>query len=235
MEREVRLSRAFVTLADTLVKDYEVLDFLYLLCDLCTEALEVDAVGVLLTGAEGTLQLCAASTEELRVLELFQLQQREGPCQDAYHDGEQVTEDDFSRAAARWPRFAPRAVRAGFTSVHAFPLRLRGERIGALNMFRAAAGVLDERDIEAGQALADVATVGITQERVLREADERARHLQHALDRRLVIEQAKGMLAERLDVDTGEAFNVLRRRARRENRTVVSVSQAVIEGRLEPE
>ena len=232
--REMRLAEALVVLADTLVEGYDLLDFLYLLCDQCTAVLEVDAAGVLLTGEDGVLELCAASSEDMRLLELFELQQREGPCQDAYRGAEQVVVTDLASMQDRWPRFVPRALEVGFHAVYAFPLRLRGDRIGALNTFSRSGGRLEDEDLRAGQAMADVATIGIIQERAVREAGDRAHHLQRALDRRLVIEQAKGMLAQRLGVEVGEAFEILRRHARSENRTVRSVAQAVVDGRIEP-
>lgn len=230
--RQTPLGEALVALADTLVDDYDILDSLYMMSDRCTQVLDVDAAGVLLVGEDGVLELCAASSEDMRLLELFELQQREGPCQDAYHRGEQVVVTDLTTTHERWPRFTPRALDMGFHAVYAFPLRLRGDRIGALNTFRRAGGSLGAEDLRAGQTMADVATIGIMQERALREARDRTHHLQRALDRRVVIEQAKGMVAQRLQLDVGEAFELIRQHARSDNRTVLSVSQAVINGRI---
>lgn len=228
-----RLGRVFVELADTLVADYEVLDFLYLVCERCAEVLDVEAVGALLTTSAGELTLSAASTEEMRVLELFEAQQREGPCYDAFVTGEVVVAADLTEGGDRWPRFAPRALEAGFRSVSGFPLRLRDDVIGALNMFRRAASGLDEEEITVARTLADAATIGIMNERVVREARLRSEQLQHALDSRVVIEQAKGVLAERLEVSPGEGFERLRRYARDHRRGVHGVAQDVVAGELD--
>ena len=229
MEREASLARAFVELADTLVNDYEVADFLYMLCDRANQVLSVDAVGVLVTDETGALRLSAASTEEMRVLELFEVQQRQGPCYDAFENGNQIAEGDVQAAEDRWPEFVPKALTRGFKSVHAFPLRLRNERIGALNMFRYERGAFDDRDVQAGQALADVATIGILQERAVREERGRAKQLQHALDSRVLIEQAKGVLAARMGLEMNEAFNLIRRHARDNNTRIRLVCRDVID------
>jgi GAF domain-containing protein len=229
---DARLGRVFVELADTLVAEYDVLDFLYLLCDRCSELLAVDAVGVLLVNSEGELSLSAASTEEMRVLELFELQQGEGPCYDAFVTGEVVVEADIVEAGERWPRFSPEALRAGLRSVSGFPLRLRNDVIGALNMFRREPTAFDEDERIVARALADAATIGIMHERIVREAELRSKQLQHALDSRVVVEQAKGILAERLGVDPGEAFERLRRYARSNRMRIHAVCEDVIAGRL---
>jgi GAF domain-containing protein len=234
-EREGRLVRAFVDLADTLVGDYDVGDFLHVLCERCVEIFDFDAVGVLLLGEHEQLRLTAASSEQLRVLELFEIQQEEGPCQDAYQTGAQVTQHDLRQADERWPRFAPAALDAGFRSVYAFPLRWRDDRIGALNMFRAEPGPFDELDIAAAQALADVAAIGILQQRALAEAKLRAEQLQHALNSRVVIEQAKGVIAERLGIDPEEAFERLRRHARNNQRRLHDSARMVVEGKVMPD
>jgi GAF domain-containing protein len=231
--RVARLGQVFVELADTLVADYEVLDFLYLLCERCAEVLEVDAVGALLAVDGGELTLSAASTEEMGVLELFELQQRDGPCYDAYVTGEVVMERDLTEAPGRWPDFTPRAIAAGFRSVYGFPLRLRDDVIGALNMFRHEPGTLAEDERTVARTLADAATIGIMHERVVREAELRSQQLQHALDSRVMIEQAKGVLVERLAVSPGEAFERLRAHARSHRRRIHGVARDVISGDLE--
>jgi GAF domain-containing protein len=232
MEREARLSRAFVDLADTLVHDYDVTDFLHLLCERCSEVLGVDAAGVLLTDGNGDLRLSAASTEKMRILELFELQHRQGPCYDAYRSGAQLLEREIEGAEDRWPTLVPRALAMGFKSVYAFPLRVRNERVGALNLFRYDSGPLDDRDVDAAQALADVATIGILQERAVTDARVRTEQLQHALNSRVVIEQAKGVLATRMRIEMEEAFGIMRRYARNHSVTVRSVCQDVIDGKI---
>ena len=227
---EARLGRAFVNLADALVNGYEALDFLYLLCDRCRDVLIADAAGVMLTDEDGILQLSAASSEEPHVLELFEAQLHEGPCYDAVVMGQPIIEHDVKAAIDRWPIFVAKAVEAGVEAVYAFPLHLRDTRVGALNAFRHNRGSFQERDLYAGQALADVATIGVVQDRAIRHAHQRSEQLQIALDSRVLIEQAKGVLAERRAVDLGVAFEMLRRHARNNSVSIREVCRDVIEG-----
>jgi len=229
---EARLGRAFVNLADALVNGYEALDFLYLLCDRCRDVLIADAAGVMLTDEDDILQLSAASSEEPYVLELFEMQSHEGPCYDAVMMGQPVIEHDVKAAIDRWPIFAAKAVEAGVEAVYAFPLHLRDTRVGALNAFRHNSGSFQERDLYAGQALADVATIGVVHDRAIRQAHQRSEQLQIALDSRVLIEQAKGVLAERRAVDLGVAFDMLRRHARNNSVSIREVCRDVIEGDL---
>ncbi len=232
MTREAQLARAFVGLADTLVSHYDVTDFLYLLCDRCAEVLAVDAAGVLVSDENGRLRLTSASNERMQVLELFEMQRLEGPCFDAYQSGAQVVDPELGSKSGQWPDFAQKAVAAGFRAVYAFPLRLRDDRIGALNLFREEPGSFDDDDVAAAQALADVATIGILQERAVSEAQTRARHLQEALSSRVVIEQAKGIVAERRGIDLEQAFERLRAHARGHNLRLRAVCQDVVDGTL---
>jgi ANTAR domain-containing protein/GAF domain-containing protein len=227
-----RLAAVFVELADTLVAGYDLMEFLAALAERCVELLEVDAAGLLLADAGGVLRLVAASTEQARVLELFQLQEDEGPCVDCYRTGEVVVIGDAgsAQAAARWPRFAAAARQAGFAGVHAIPMRLRDQVIGTLNLFRAGAGGLDPAVARAARALVDVATIGILSERAVREREVLAGQLQVALNSRVVIEQAKGILAARLQVTPDQAFLVLRRYARDHNRRLTELAGDVIRG-----
>jgi GAF domain-containing protein len=235
MEREQQLAGAFVELADTLVDDFDLIDFLHRLAELCVELLAVEAVGILLTDQAGHLQLVAASSEQARLLELFQLQSEEGPCLECFAAGEALVVDDLSAEAARWPTFAAQAIEAGFTGLTALPMRLRTQRIGAMNLFSGgvAAGSgarFDGSTRTVGQAFADVATIGILGQRAAREHELLAQQLQFALNSRVIIEQAKGMLAERAQISVDRAFMEMRDFARRSNRKIVSVAQAVIEG-----
>lgn len=233
--REEQLARAFIDLADTLVQGFDVLDFLQGLCERCVAVLEVDAAGVLLADAHKELRLVAASSETMRVLEAFEAQHREGPCVDAYRGVARVLAPDLAESADRWPLFTPKALRAGFASAAGFPLRLRDQCIGALNLFLAGPGTLSGDDLAAAQALADAATIGILQERALREARELSGQLQHALASRVVIEQAKGITARALGVDLDEAFERLRRYSQDRNQPLREVSEAVADGTLSPE
>lgn len=232
MLREALLAQTLVQLADTLVQDFDVVDMLTLLVDRCVEILDVDASGLMLANSGGDLRVLAASSEVMRVLELFELQAQEGPCLDAYRSGARVSSDDLTQDPERWPRFAAAALQVDFTSVHALPLRLRGTVIGALNLFRAAPGALDAADIDAGQALADIATIAILQYRATFEAQTVATQLKRALDSRIVIEQAKGVVAERTGVDMQQAFLALRSHARTNNLRLETVARSVIDQTL---
>lgn len=229
IEREAELTEAFVQLADTLVNDFDVVEFLELLTRRCADILGADAVGVLLSDRTGKLTLAVASSKQLEAVELFQLQRSEGPCWDAFHLGEQVIVDDLSREGERWPTLAPRALEAGFASVHAFPMRLRDERLGSMNMFSAKAEPLSNADVRVGQALADIATISILQDRAAQQASELSDQLQYALDSRVTIEQAKGLLAARHDIGPDEAFDVLRDVARRNRRQLRSVAEDLLD------
>jgi GAF domain-containing protein len=224
-----RLSTTFVELADTLVGDFDALDFLHLLTTRCTQLLNVTAAGVLLADPAGDLRVMAASSEQVRLLELFQLQNDQGPCLDCYRIGHPVSVPDLSAAQARWPRFTTEARRRGFTAVVALPMRLRQNVIGAMNLFSTDPG-LDLADIQIAQALADVATIGILQQRAQRQTDTVVTQLQTALHSRVFIEQAKGILAERLGIAMDEAFNALRGHARAHHRHLTELAQAVVAG-----
>ena len=219
------LSDTFVDLADTMVADFDVIDFLHLLTDRSVALLGASAAGVMLADPRGELRVAAASSEEAGLLELFQLQNDQGPCLDCFRTGRAVTATDLAGPAPRWPRFAEAAVRSGFATVEALPMRLRDQVVGALNLFRAAPGGLDPADLRIGQALADVATIGLLHERNVRRRETVAEQLQAALNSRVIIEQAKGKLAERLGIDMDRAFKMLRDYARNSNQHLTDVSR----------
>jgi transcriptional regulator with GAF, ATPase, and Fis domain len=229
--QEQQLSEAFVALADSLVADYDVADLLHRLADHCVTLLGVSAAGLLLTDQRGSLQVVAASSETSRVLELLQLQHDQGPCLDCYRTGVAVAVPDVDLAADRWPIFAAETRAAGYRAVHALPMRLRNDVIGTLNLF--GTGPLDRAEVRIGQALADVATIAILQERAIRHQEMLAEQLQHALTSRIVIEQAKGVLAERGNLDMDEAFTRLRRHARNTNSRLTEVARGVVDGTLD--
>ena len=235
MPREALLARTLVELADTLVDDFDVVELLTLLADRCVEVLDVDAAGLMLAAPEGDLRVVASSSEGMRMVELFELQSEEGPCPDCYRTGEPTQSQNLAAHGGHWPRFGPVALQAGFKSVHALPMRLRGVTIGALNLFRAHEGLLEEADVVAAQALADVATIGILQHRAAIQAHIVVDQLNHALNSRIVIEQAKGMLAERAGFDMEAAFTWLRNHARSHNLLLVDVARSVIEGTVAPD
>ena len=194
--REALLARTLVELADTLVADFDVVELLTLLTDRCVDLLAVGAAGLMFAAPDGDLRVMASSGEAMRALELFELQSEQGPCLDCYLSGKPVMDRDLAVAKDRWPRFAPEALAAGFRSVHALPMRLRGTVIGALNLFHVEPGEMRRADVEAAQALADVATIAILQHRASLEAQVVNEQLHHALNGRAVIEQAKGLVAD---------------------------------------
>jgi transcriptional regulator with GAF, ATPase, and Fis domain len=226
---EIQVADVFVELADTLVDDFDVMEFLHLLTERCVQLLGISAAGLLLTDELGTLQVVAASSERTRLLELFQLQTDQGPCVDCFRTGQPISEIDLP-TAGRWPRFTAAAALVGFAAVHAVPMRLRTETIGALNFFSTTAGTVDERTLRLGQALADVATIGLLQQRAIHRREALTEQLQTALNSRVLIEQAKGVLAERLHVDVDEAFILLRQGARSHNRRLSELAQALVDG-----
>jgi GAF domain-containing protein len=234
MIREQRLGRVFVELADTLVDDFDVIDLLHLLCDRSVELLQADDAGLILVDHHGRLQVMASTTEEARLLELFVLQNAEGPCLDCFRTGEQMVNIDLDEVAHRWPRFHEATVRAGYRSTHALPMRLRGRLIGVMNLFCQRQTRLSQEDIDLGQALCDVATVGLLQERTIREGEVLAEQLQSALNSRILIEQAKGVLAERAGVDIGRSFAMMREHARRHHQQLRQVAVGIIEGTISP-
>jgi GAF domain-containing protein len=228
--REQLLSRAFVGLADTLVDDYDIIDLLDRLVNYSVELLAADAAGILLADSQRTLRVVASSQEDAEVMELLQLQADQGPCMDCFSIGAPVSVPDLAEAAGRWPVFvAAVAERGAYRSVHALPLRLRSEAIGTLNLFHGQPGVLPDADLTVGQALADVATIGILSERAIRRSEVLTEQLQAALNSRVIIEQAKGVLAQRGNLTMAAAFDRLRRHARTHNTRLSEVARQVIE------
>jgi len=232
--RDALLAQRFVTLADTLVDDYDVVDLLDRLVHAIVELLPVQQAGLLLLDDNQEPQLLASTSESTRVLELFQLQSSEGgPCLECLNTGAPVSVDDLTSHQS-WPRFSQVALSLGFEAVHALPLRLRGDVVGALNLFGQRARLADS-DLLVGQSLADMATIGIMQHRSSRRASLEAEQLRQALASRVVIEQAKGVLAEFARVDMEAAFNSLRGYSRSRNLKLGEVAQAIVTRRLPPE
>ena len=227
---QAKLTDGLVEMADTLVADFDLIDFLHQLTERCVQLLDVSAAGLLLTDQRGTLRFTAASTEQTRLLELFQLQVDEGPCLDCFHSGQPVSASDLAVAAVRWPQFAPAAVNTGFAAVAALPMRLRDEIIGALNLFDTQPDTVTAEKQRIGQALADIATIGILQHRAIRSRDILTQQLETALHSRVIIEQAKGVIAEREGLDPGQAFERLRATSRAHGRPLAEFAQAIVDG-----
>jgi len=229
----LRLARVFVELADTLVEEFDMVEFLHMLTERCVELLEADAAGLMLADQRGNLQLVASTVERAQLLELFELQAGEGPCLECFSTGRAITNVDLAEARARWPIFVAAAEEAGFRSTHAIPMRLRGQVIGALNLFADQPVRLGDDVVAIGQAMADVATIGLLHERNLREQTVLSEQLQTALHSRVLIEQAKGVLAARAGISVTEAFTRMRSHARGNNLPLTGVAAAVIDGTID--
>lgn len=223
-----RLAEVLVEIADTLVEEFDLVDFLHMVTHRTAELVDAVAAGLLLVDGRGDLQFMAASDEDSELLELFQVQSEEGPCQDCFRTGVPVVSADLRAAPPRWPRFAPRAVAAGYRAVHAFPMRLRGEVIGALNLFGTRPGRMAPGDVRVVQALADITTIGLLQERTITRGALLTAQLQEALTTRVVIEQAKGAIAQVRGVTVEEAFTLLRAHARRHHLRLADLAQSVV-------
>ncbi|MFB9924578.1 GAF and ANTAR domain-containing protein [Amycolatopsis halotolerans] len=231
---ENELLRAFVDMADTLVDEYDVADMLHRLARYCVSLLGASAAGLLLADQRGGLEVVASSDEGTRMLELLQLQTEQGPCLDAYRSGQSVTIEDIAAEAVRWPNFARMAGAAGFRSAQAIPLRLRKQVIGTLNLFGGGTSPLAGSTLNVARALADIATIGILQERAIRRGELLTEQLQHALNSRVVIEQAKGVLAHAGGVEMDTAFDRLRGYSRTHRERLSEVAEAVVRGELRP-
>jgi GAF domain-containing protein len=230
--RESILANVFVALADSLVSGFDVVALFDDLAGACVELLDVTAAGLMLADSAGRLRVMASSDERSRLLELLEIQNDAGPCLDCYRGGQPVVAGDLTTEDGRWPTFAEEAVRVGFWAVYAVPMRLRDETIGALNLFHRRPRAVSDAGLRLAQALADVATIGILQQRAVRRSADLADQLQVALNSRLVIEQAKGVLAEREQVEMSPAFEMLRKYARHTGRKLSEVAAAVVSGGL---
>ena len=230
--RERQLVVTFVELADTLVEDFDLVEFLSTLTERVVELGLASEAGILLVDEHGNLQFMAASDERTHLLELFQVQNQEGPCQDCFSTGAPVGAADLGDEQERWPLFTPKALATGFRSLQAVPLRLRGTFIGALNLFLAERGGIGADDQAVVQAMADVATIGLLQQRELHRAHSVEGQLQHALHSRIGIEQAKGIVSEQAELTMDAAFEWLRTYSRNHNQKLSDVARSVVEGAL---
>ena len=224
--REELLAETFLLLADTLVDDFDPIEVLTVVAERCVVLLGATATGIMIVDAQGLLHVVAESSEEARVLELFQIQNDEGPCLDAFHTGRPVIHPDL--ATSPWPQFGPLAIDAGLHAVHAFPMRLRADIVGTLNLFMGAAGDLTDVDVAAAQALAHAATITVLHDQAAQRSHQLTSQLQGALNSRVTIEQAKGALAERAKISPDEAFGRLRAYARSNNAKLTDVAAAFV-------
>jgi transcriptional regulator with GAF, ATPase, and Fis domain len=233
--RDEWLAQTFIELADTLVADFDLIEFLSMLAERCVELLGSVEVGLLLASPPDGLQVMASSTERMRMAELLELQYEEGPCLDCYRLGQSVLNQRLDSAKSRWPRFAPIAIESGFRMAHALPLRLRDHVIGAMNVFGTEPNEIDQATLKLVRAFADAATIGILQERTVREHSDLSAQLQDALNSRIVVEQAKGIVAERLRLDMDRAFAAIRDYARSNGLQLSTVASSVVRGSLAAE
>jgi GAF domain-containing protein len=227
LSREHRVADAFVRVADTLTADFDIIDLLHTLVNECVALLDVDAGGLLLADESGELQLVASTSEQAQFVEVIQLSAGAGPCVDSYREGVAITVANMAVDGDRWPKFQAAALNQGFHAVFATPMRLRGHVLGAMNLFSKAVGAPTEQDALIAQALADIATIGILQERSIRETHILNEQLQRALESRVLIEQAKGVLAAVGSLDMDQAFTTLRDYARAHHLTLRDVAQQV--------
>lgn len=230
--RERAVIRAFVELSNELVDGYDTVDLLARLTTNCARLLNVASAGLLLSDGAGVLHLVAASSERVHHLEVFQLQRDEGPCLDCYRTGEPVVVPDLATAAERWPKFQPAAAQAGFSSVHALPMRLRETVLGTLGLFGEQVGALHDEDLDLAQALVHVASVAIVNEQSAADQATVNSQLQGALTSRIVVEQAKGVIAHTGELGMDEAFKVLRRYARDHGIRLVDVAGQLVNREL---
>ena len=231
-DRAAELAQAFVELAGALANGYDVVELLDRLVQRCVHLLAVDAVGLVLSDASGALKVMASTSEQARFLEVLQLHADSGPCLDCYRSGQPVNADDLLAEPGRWPDLAGAVQHNGYRAVHAFPLRFQEQTLGAMNLFSIEPGGLGGTDQVIAQALAEVATVAILGQRTIRHSVQVVEQLQIALDSRVIIEQAKGMLAHQGGLAMTDAFAVLRRYARRNNRRVTDCAHAVVDSAL---
>lgn len=232
--REPQVIDTFLALTDTMVREFDALDMLTMLAERSVELLDVTAAGVILTdgtGADGALSVAAASSERTRLLEVFAVGIDGGPCVDCVRTGRPVTGDDLTTTGARerWPSYAQGAADAGFRATHALPMRLRDDVVGVLTLLHTEPHTLTTADTRLGQALADAATIGLLHERAVRHAETVAEQLQGALNSRVIIEQAKGVLATQADITPAEAFTVLRSHARSHSLRLTELARGVVD------
>ncbi len=231
-DRETRLITTFVELTDTMVEHYDVVEFLDFLAGACVELLGMTDAGIMLADPPGKLNFVAASSERMRLIELLELQVDEGPCVDAYQSGQAVTNVDITTSDDRWPNFSPLGRENGVRKVSAIPMRVREQTVGAMNLFGADDTLLTEADVNVAQALAHIATIGILQERTLRHSETISDQLRFALNSRVSIEQAKGLVSAQANVRMDDAFQLIRRYARNNNRPLHEIARELSSRKL---
>lgn len=230
--RETQVIDTFLALTDTLTREFDTLDFLTMLAESSTELLDIAATGVILTDGQGGLSMAAGSSEQSRLLEVFAAATEDGPCRECVDSAAPVIAADL-RETDRWPRFCAGAAEAGFRAVHSVPMRCREETVGVVTFLHTEPHRLEPPDARLGQALADAATIGLLHEQAVRRAETTREQLQQALNSRIVIEQAKGVLATQGGIAPEEAFTILRSHARGNGLRLSELARAVVEGGMD--
>jgi GAF domain-containing protein len=225
--RERRINTAFVTVADTLTTDFDLVDLLHALVEQCTEILDTDAGGLMLVNSFGQLQLMTSTSEGADFVEMMQLNAGSGPCIDCFSTGVAISVPNIQSSGGKWPAFQKAAMQHGFHSAHATPMRLRGQIIGTMNLFSSKRGALNERDAAVAQALTDIATIGLLHDRILREGANLAEQLHRTHDSRVFIEQAKGMIAHSRSITMDDAFTAMRSHARNNKLTIRALAEGI--------
>jgi GAF domain-containing protein len=229
---EALVSSTLLELADSLLDDFDAVELLTLLATRCVDLLDVSTAGVMLVAPEGDLRCVASSSEDMRTMELFELQTSEGPCLDSFRLKERIVAETPETLKHRWPRFGSRAVRAGYKSAYAFPMRLREQHIGSLNIFRKQDRAMPSEDLLAAQAFADMASITILHQRLTFEAQLLNRQLASALTTRAILEQAKGVLVGRRGLKAEDAFTWMRHHARKNNMKLATLAKEIVDGNL---
>lgn len=231
-KREDQLLQTVGTLADSLVDNFDIVDLLQLLVDECASIFDATAAGILLVSPSGELEVIVSTSERSEFVGLMQVRAGQGPCVEAIQTGQVVSVEDLRHIAERWPKFAEDARKSGFSSLHAIPMRLRDSVIGSLNLFRDRVGELNPADATAAKTLADIATISILQQRIVEESVIAQGQLQRALDSRVLIEQAKGYIAQSHNLDMDSAFQRIRAHARSTQTRLSVVAADITAGRL---
>jgi GAF domain-containing protein len=225
-----RVAEVCVELSDTLVPHFTPLDHLSTLCERCVELLDITAAATVLSDRPDDRFVVAVAPERSRLREVLAVAATEGPGTDLGGTGQCVLSDAFQDEVDRWRAFGRAATAAGFESAHALPLRCRAEVVGMLALLHEHPHRVSDADHHLGQLLADTATIGLLQHRAVSTAEGVQAQLQCALTSRVLIEQAKGVLAQQGHVDVDDAFHVMRRYARAHNLRLVDVARTVTTG-----
>jgi len=234
MSRQQHVVRVFLELADTLVEDFDVIDFLHQMTVRCRELLEVSDAAVFLSHSESRLHSPAPCTSGPLLQRVLEAACGQGPAVDAHRTARPVTVRDPADAAARWPQFAPRLRQAGYVRATALPMRLREENLGSLLLLHTGDLPLTAEDLGLAQAFADAAAIGLVHARTISRQHAVNEQLHTALQSRIVIEQAKGILAARCGVTLNQAFEAIRRYARHHRILLRNVARDVIDTGLTP-